>query len=669
MALIKCPECKKKVSDQCENCPKCGYPIKENIEKKNSELSEVTIVSEVIGDSEKKVAQTKKPINKKALIAIIAVASVVLIVGGIVGYNALLPRINATRDFKAAVAIVEEKNKQLDSAIKESEDLILKKQPLLDESLISALEMAISDTKSVKESNFKTPSSVEEIIARTEELKKIDYTDALNSLSKKHNELVINAKRYQLVNHPTEAYIIQCLKTIPEIVNISAVTEDNDPNGNLNKPGGYTATVYFAHEKINLDKSIYGETLIEQGTDAGGGIEVYTCVEDAVKRRDYLATFDGGIFANGTHTVIGTVLVRTSNELTATQQKDLEAKLIAALTFLSEEDQKDAETPKEDTSTTEPPKQDETTTPSTSDTTPPETDPPTDNNNAAIVVAKSYINAYECAYPNALKDHMKANGYTDIQINYALNSGQLDWITDIKDIIWSYNFEAEEITVTNCVRCHKKFYGEYNSCQYLNCGGGVNWSYYYGYSRTDTINKLLALGFSKSDVDATMQDYQYGEFMDEIDFSDCIKVTGKLCEHFWNPATCKELSSCPYCGETKGGYADHEYYNKECIHCEKEEPWTAPQISCSSWVSLKELQDEAGYYIKTSGNTITIEDLNDDRVKFVLTGFPNMWQSGDTFELDCNGVTVHCQTDSESNYVYQNIKLKYSDLVAIGALS
>ena len=27
MALIKCPECKKKISDQCGKCPNCGYPI------------------------------------------------------------------------------------------------------------------------------------------------------------------------------------------------------------------------------------------------------------------------------------------------------------------------------------------------------------------------------------------------------------------------------------------------------------------------------------------------------------------------------------------------------------------------------------------------------------------------------------------------------------------
>ena len=53
-----------------------------------------------------------------------------------------------------------------------------------------------------------------------------------------------------------------------------------------------------------------------------------------------MSAFDGGVLASGSHTVIGTVLVRTSNELTASQQKDLEAKIIAALTYLPEHDDK-----------------------------------------------------------------------------------------------------------------------------------------------------------------------------------------------------------------------------------------------------------------------------------------------------------------------------------------
>ena len=31
MALIKCPECGKEVSDRAEMCPQCGYPIDENV--------------------------------------------------------------------------------------------------------------------------------------------------------------------------------------------------------------------------------------------------------------------------------------------------------------------------------------------------------------------------------------------------------------------------------------------------------------------------------------------------------------------------------------------------------------------------------------------------------------------------------------------------------------
>ena len=66
----------------------------------------------------------------------------------------------------------------------------------------------------------------------------------------------------------------------------------------------------------------------------GGGIEVYSTVEDAEKREEYLATYDGGIFASGTHTVVGTVVVRTSNELKASQQKEMEDKIIETLTHI-----------------------------------------------------------------------------------------------------------------------------------------------------------------------------------------------------------------------------------------------------------------------------------------------------------------------------------------------
>ena len=41
MALIKCPECDKKVSDKAESCPHCGYELKKKIEINNERLKDL----------------------------------------------------------------------------------------------------------------------------------------------------------------------------------------------------------------------------------------------------------------------------------------------------------------------------------------------------------------------------------------------------------------------------------------------------------------------------------------------------------------------------------------------------------------------------------------------------------------------------------------------------
>ena len=140
----------------------------------------------------------------------------------------------------------------------------------------------------------------------------------------------------KLLTTPTEKYIIDGLKKVPGIIEIQAATEDNDPNGQMNKPKGYTAHVYFSYELVNQEE-VYGDDLIDKGTDAGGSIEVYTTKEDAERRNDYLASFDGGTLASGSHKVIGTVVIRTSDELTASQQRLLESNIIASLTNKEDE--------------------------------------------------------------------------------------------------------------------------------------------------------------------------------------------------------------------------------------------------------------------------------------------------------------------------------------------
>ena len=69
----------------------------------------------------------------------------------------------------------------------------------------------------------------------------------------------------KLVAAPSEDYVIECLEKVPGILEIEAVTEDTDPMKNLNKPGWYTAHVYFSYELVNQD-DVYGDDLIDKGT-------------------------------------------------------------------------------------------------------------------------------------------------------------------------------------------------------------------------------------------------------------------------------------------------------------------------------------------------------------------------------------------------------------------
>jgi hypothetical protein len=239
----------------------------------------------------------------------------------------------AINDLDTAVASVESKNTDLDAAVSNADTLVNNKNTALDEKLRPALETSISDTKVVKCGIPERPSTLEEIEAKTEEFKKIDYTDALAKLDIAYKALNKSIKQYALVNNPKESYIKECLGKVTNVVNISAVTEDNDPNGHLNKAGGYTAQVYFSSDLVN-QSSVFGTTVIDKGTQCGGSIEVYSTVEDVKKRNDYLATYDGGILASGSHMVIGTCLVRLSDELTAAQQTAMEKNIIKILTYV-----------------------------------------------------------------------------------------------------------------------------------------------------------------------------------------------------------------------------------------------------------------------------------------------------------------------------------------------
>ena len=136
---------------------------------------------------------------------------------------------------------------------------------------------------------------------------------------------------YSSIIAPSDDYVIERLKKIDTVTKVAAVTEEHDPNGQLHKPGGYIGCIYFEDSLVDKSKVYREGDVIDIGTEGGGAIEIFDSVDDANKRNSYLSTFDGGILSNGSHTVVGTCVVRISDHLTATQQRELTDTIIDML--------------------------------------------------------------------------------------------------------------------------------------------------------------------------------------------------------------------------------------------------------------------------------------------------------------------------------------------------
>ncbi|MCI8366889.1 MAG: hypothetical protein HFJ66_04745 [Eggerthellaceae bacterium] len=163
-----------------------------------------------------------------------------------------------------------------------------------------------------------------------------DYSQEIDALKVALGSYEDSIQSLKQVTAPTDDFIMERILGIGSISEIAAVTEDHDPNGKLNKSGGYVGCIYFRDEQVDWS-SLYieegKEDVIEVGTSGGGAIEVFPNVEDAERRDAYLASFDGaGMFSSGSHEVVGTLVIRTSDELTATQQKALTQEIVDVLT-------------------------------------------------------------------------------------------------------------------------------------------------------------------------------------------------------------------------------------------------------------------------------------------------------------------------------------------------
>jgi len=234
------------------------------------------------------------------------------------------PHDAAVASFQDASAQVESQNQTLDAAVTSAQDDLGNAGDPYDKQTKDDFSTAIDNAKAAERAVPDMPKDTEEIKkAAAELLVPLDYSAALKTMEEKQAAFNSSVKQMKQITNPGEAFVIERLNGLDGISGSQAVTEDHDPNGNLNKQGGYTAAVYFSSPWID-QSTVSGNDTVDKGTDCGGCVEVFASADDASKRDTYLSNFDGaGIFNPGSHHVLGTMVIRTSRDLTASQQNDL----------------------------------------------------------------------------------------------------------------------------------------------------------------------------------------------------------------------------------------------------------------------------------------------------------------------------------------------------------
>jgi len=318
--------------------------VSEDIELNNtSDLLEASDENENIQQEKVKAKGNKVVIGIGATILAIAVAAACFWYFQIkVPYDQAVNYYNeALLGYDSAVLTLDEKNAELDTSIAALQAIIDSEEQPLDETLLTSAGAIIGEAQGVKDvapeiSNM--PTEIGDISIAASEIEAAivdisglgDYHEVMASLNEAKSALETSIQQMRQLTNPSERFVIERIQGLPSITGTQAVTEDHDPNGHLNKQGGYTATVYFSSELI--DQSVIdGDDIVDKGTDGGGAVEVYKTLEEAESRNSYLGSYDGGIFSSGSHHVYGTVIIRTSNELKASQQQTLEKSIYEAL--------------------------------------------------------------------------------------------------------------------------------------------------------------------------------------------------------------------------------------------------------------------------------------------------------------------------------------------------
>lgn len=232
--------------------------------------------------------------------------------------------------YNAAYSELSKNNTSLKEAINTGVATVNASLPVMDSTLYDALAEAISAAENALVPLRERGATPEETLVVAKAMAKADYSGMNQNILDACAQIESSKQLYTLVDAPSDERVIACLEQVDGVLQCVAVTEKTDKNNNLNKAGSYIGRIIFAYETVTRS-AISDSALLNKGTDAGGSIEVFRNQDDAGKRDSYLAVFDGTILDSGSHAVVGTLVVRTSSKLTASQQQELQTAITQAL--------------------------------------------------------------------------------------------------------------------------------------------------------------------------------------------------------------------------------------------------------------------------------------------------------------------------------------------------
>lgn len=128
-------------------------------------------------------------------------------------------------------------------------------------------------------------------------------------------------------NAEVQAVLSKVKSSISTVTATRVYTQSTDPNNELGKQGQYQYAGSFYDTAASPPDAVTDN----YSTSDGGTIEIYANNADATARGNYLAQFQSGAIQAGAYKVVGNVVLRVSENYTASQQQNILAIMQSAL--------------------------------------------------------------------------------------------------------------------------------------------------------------------------------------------------------------------------------------------------------------------------------------------------------------------------------------------------